>query len=114
MSESASANYIPCQDGHQFTVGGFMAEIPEGYPCECGEVKFASSTFQHWCRAEADLTSSHSLIRELVEAVEGAANRMERARVILQERDSGNWGMLDTKGLRALISRAKATIGDST
>ena len=44
---------------------------------------------------------------ELLEALESAVFTLERARVLLQEREGGEWNMFDTTEARAAIAKAR-------
>ena len=50
----------------------------------------------------------HQAAESLFNALEDLATRAERARKILQESSrGGNWGMLDTKSVRTILTAAK-------
>ena len=39
---SEGDDLMACSNGHQFTVAGWEASIPDGWPCECGAARYGA------------------------------------------------------------------------
>lgn len=89
-----------CEVCHELASERFALKEPEQWTCaRCFQLDTGMTP------AQAQHAALEAKVALLASALADAAEHMERARLILQERDGGNWGMLDTAIHRALLAR---------
>lgn len=80
-----------------------MLEGPNGEIITWADITCPGETSKEETKANAQLIAATP---GLLEELEELATRAERCRNILQARDGGNWGMLDTSTARMEIAKA--------